>query len=425
MIGFLNTSLKEQCQGCEACCQICPKDALTMAPDNEGFRYPVLDESRCIHCNLCHKVCPEEAAAVKYDDKQIAFGGYNLNNHILQNSTSGGAFSAIVDSWCDENYIIFGAIADGLSVHHAYINDKAMVNNFRKSKYSQSNIRKTYKEAADFLKQGKKVLFSGTPCQIGALNNFLSIKKINTDNLLTVEVVCEGVPSPLYIRKMDDYFEHKFGSRIATIDYRYKDISRWDFELMKIVLKDKGKWDFQIMCCNAKKGGGIFKKDRWFNPFWSIWLNHLMSRPSCYHCPYTTPNRVADITLGDLWGVHLYCPELYGQNGGSSLIVANSLKGKAALNNAKKMMFGHALRFADALKYQSPMRKPISMNPDRSAFMKDLQNPDITYKQLNSKWSKKPSVKLLFSKYIWGNRQKVALWNFKQKYFNRNSKTSE
>ena len=154
----------------------------------------------------------------------------------------------------------------------------------------------------------------------------------------------------------------------------------------------------------------IIIKDRWFNPFWSVWLQHLMSRPSCYKCPFTTSERVADITLGDLWGVHLYCPELYGKNGGSSLVVCNTEKGKEVFKKARSQMYGHELRFEDALKYQGPMRKPIAENDKRDLFMTDLKS-DMDFKNLNKKWAEPPTIKLLFQKYIWGNRQKVFVWN--------------
>jgi len=155
-------------------------------------------------------------------------------------------------------------------------------------------------------------------------------------------------------------------------------------------------------------------KDRWFNPFWSIWLKHLMSRPSCYECPFTTQERCADITLGDLWGVHLYCPELYGKNGGSSLVIANTSKGKEVVKAAQEQMYGHELKFEDALRYQGPMRKSIGKNTQREECMRDLQST-MSYDEINAKWATAPSLKLLYQKYIWGNRQKIWWWNIKQK----------
>ena len=163
----------------------------------------------------------------------------------------------------------------------------------------------------------------------------------------------------------------------------------------------------------------VIKKDRWLNPFWSIWLNHLMSRPSCYKCKFTRPERVADITLGDLWGVHIYCPELYGKNGGSSLVICNTDKGKEVFHKASRRMYGHELKFEDAIRYQSPLRKNIDENSQRDDFMKDLIGP-MDYKSLNKKWAKRPTIKLLISKYVWGNRQKVALWNLKHRRYTNN-----
>lgn len=336
-------------------------------------------------------------------EDKYAFGGYILDKTARFESTSGGAFSAVVEAYCDSNYVIFGAEDDGLEVFHSYVQDKAELNKYRKSKYSQSKVGIAYKECREFLISGKKVLFSGTPCQVAALKMFLNNTKTDTGNLLTVEVVCEGVPSPLYVRK----YEKSLGAKINSLDYRFKGKS----------IFNNGKWDFQVMKADMKGKKAVIM-DRWFNPFWSIWLNHLMSRPSCGECPFAKQERVADITLGDLWGVHLYCPELYGKNGGSSLIVANTVKGKEIVKKAQTYMYGHELKFGDALKYQSPMRKHIDVNPKREEFMQDLQS-DMTYEEINKKWAKKPTIKLLWQKYVWGNRQKIALWNIKKNVLHR------
>ena len=395
---FLDTEDKITCFGCEGCIQICSRNAISMEEDSEGFRYPVINPAACIHCRLCRKVCPYDNMPMKYDSDQYVFGGYHLDPETRFDSTSGGAFSAIVDSFCNQNYVIFGAEAKGLLVFHSYITDKKEVHKFRKSKYSQSIMNSSYKNAKRFLQEGKKVLFSGTPCQIAGLLSFL--ENVNKDNLLTVEVICEGVPSPLYIRKLNHYIEKKYGASIESIDYRYTG---------KGVLS-QGKWDFEIMMITLQNKKNVLFKDRWFNPFWSIWLDHLMSRPSCYQCPFTTTGRVADITLGDLWGVHKYCPELYGRNGGSSLVTCNTEKGKIVFLDAQKRMFGHELKFEDALRYQGPMRKPITVNPSRELFFEDLKS-NTDYHMINKKWAKKPTFKLFLQKYLWGNRQKVFVWN--------------
>lgn len=397
MANYFESNDKKMCFGCESCAQTCPKDAITMIEDSEGFRYPVVDEDKCIHCGLCKKVCPHENMPFASDDDKYAFGGYHIDDEVRGQSTSGGAFSAIVDAYCDDNYVVFGATAEALRVYHKSITDKTKINDLRKSKYSQSSIGDTYKEVKEALKDNKKVLFSGTPCQMAGLKAYL--QNVDTANLLTVEVICEGVPSPLYVRKLDEYLEKKYGSKIADLDYRYTD--------MKSIGKyTYGKWDFEIMKVILENGKEL-KKDRWFNPYWKLWLNHLMSRPSCYECLFTTTKRQADITLGDLWGVHLYCPELYGNNKGASLVICNTEKGKKVFENAKKFMYGHELKFEEALKYQGPLKKNIAYNDDRDEFIKDLQTLD--YKSIIEKWYNKPSFKLLVSKYVWGNRQKIFI----------------
>ena len=393
ILDFQLAENKCTCCGCEACVQKCPHSAISMIRDDEGFYYPIVDDEKCVDCGLCRQICQYQHPVSKCQETQVAYGGHILDETVLNESTSGGAFTAIVDEWCDENYVIFGAMADGIKVRHYYITDKSQLAAFRRSKYSQSVIGDSYKDALSFLKSGKKVLFSGTPCQIAALKSFL--KDGYYDNLLTVEVVCEGLPSPLFIEKL----EKKLGGKITTLDYRYKDDDRWDFEVMYIENTIFRK---------------PLKRDRWFNPFWSIWLSHLMSRPSCYNCLYTTSNRVADITLGDLWGVHLYCPDLYNDDKGASLIVANTEHGRSLVESIMGKTFeGRELDFSTALKYQGPMRKSISMNPNRGAFMRDLLSMD--YDGICKKWVNRPSIRLLISKYLWGtNRQVVRRWKKKQ-----------
>ena len=416
-IGFLRTANPTQCFGCEACVQICPHSALSMKEDEEGFRYPQLNTNRCVECGLCNRTCPIENPVLKNEESQEAFGGYAKNDEIRCLSTSGGAFSCIVEAWCKKDYVIFGAVSVGLDVFHSYITDKKQIESFRKSKYSQSVIGDSYLKARQFLREGKYVLFSGTPCQIAGLMRFLSIGKTDIARLLTVEVVCEGVPSPLYIRKMNSYVREKYNSKIFNLDYRFKDGKYDNINIHNNVTR-KGRWDFEVMSIILNNGKQL-KRDRWFNPFWSIWLNHLMNRPSCYVCLFTTKQRIADITLGDLWGVHIYCPELYGSNGGASLMISNTLKGHEAAYQASKLMLGHTLNIDDAVKFQGPMRKCVPMNPLRKEFMNELIDPAISYKELNKKWVKKPTIKLIISKYLWGNHQKVRLTNLKQKLFRK------
>lgn len=402
MKGYLKTLVKEECFGCEACLQACHKNAIKMVEDDEGFRYPQVDSEKCVNCGACYKTCPYENLPEKNQGEHYVFGGYIKDLGVRDKSTSGGVFSALVDAWCEENYVIFGAEARGLEIYHSFIEDKKDLGKYRRSKYSQSHVGDSYLKARQFLKEGKTVLFSGTPCQIAALKNVLG-KNTPIDKLLTIEVVCEGFPSPLLLRKYEQHLTEKKGIKFETIDYRFKDGSRWDYEVMSIEYSSLD---------GSKKG--VFRRDRWFNPFWMFWANRLMSRPSCVPCPFRTADRESDITLGDLWGVHLYCPELYGKNRGCTLTVCNTDKGKTVLKKAEPFLFGHELKYEDALKYQRPMRVVVPANPRRDEFMNDLKA--MNYQELCKKWKPREPVKVLFKKYIWGkNSQVVWMWKVKNK----------
>ena len=397
---YLETQNKTHCFGCEACVQACVVGAITMVVDGEGFRYPAIDVAKCVNCEKCRKVCPASAMPQRAVSPVRTFGGYATDDKVRGKSTSGGLFSALVDAWCDTDTIVFGAETVGLEVRHSWVRYGDGIDKFRKSKYLQSEIGDCYCAAKQFLSEGKRVLFSGTPCQIAGLKKFLGDRLI--DNILTVEVVCEGVPTPLYIKKFADWLGGRLGGKVTEIDYRYKDGHRWDFQVMQVSLESPT--------------GGTFKwkQDRWFNPFWSIWLQHLISRPSCYKCPFATRERVADITLGDLWGVHLYCPDLYGRNGGASVVFCNNDKGSRALELAVESLHGRDLVLEVAIRYQGPMRNHIAVNERRSECMEDIKK--MPYKQFVRKWARRPTLKLLVQKYLWGNHQKVWLWNLLRKH---------
>lgn len=397
--GYLNTNEKTQCAGCSACVQACPFGALAMERDEEGFAYPVLDAELCRDCGLCHKACFIEHCPEFHDGVREVFGGHHVDAEVLAGSTSGGAFTALVQTWFKRSgtCVVWGAVAHGLKVRHecAASIDEAV--KFRKSKYSQSDMGLAYREIRKQLSKGWSVLFSGTPCQVAGLYAYLGNSECG--NLLTVEVICEGVPSPHYIQKYAKRLEARCGASLETLDYRDKDGHKWDFQVMSASLES----------------GHHFKVDRWFNPYWSIWLQHLMNRPSCYTCSFARPERVADISLGDLWGVHIYCPDLYNGNAGASLVVCSTDAGASLLEGSRPLLSGRELSFEDALRFQGPMRRPVGRESRREDFMKDLLSMDID--QLERKWAKRPTIKLLISKYLWGNRQKVALWKIKKRIF--------
>jgi coenzyme F420-reducing hydrogenase beta subunit len=377
---------------------VCPVNAIVMKEDDEGFVYPFINQDICINCHKCVKMCPHNSDTEKYEYNPLVYGGSNKNKEIKQDSTSGGIFSAIVEKfYTGEDCYIFGAVAHGLKVCHEYVNDISEIGRFRKSKYAQSDMSNTYENVRKLLSNGKKVLFSGTPCHVAALKSFLEDQYYN-ENLLTVDVVCEGIPSPLLIRKQAEWLEKKYSSKVVYFDYRFKDKNRWDYQVGKYIFED----------------GRELRIDRWFNPFWVLWARRLMSRPSCVQCPFRTKDRVADITLGDLWGCQNYCPELYDNNEGAGLVFCNSARGKALFRKTIESLNGHELMDSDALKYQRPMYTIVPASNDRDAFMEDLKSLD--YPAIIKKWKAKEPIKVLFKKYIIGsNKQIVMLYKIKER----------
>ena len=220
---------KQDCCGCHACASVCARHSITMQEDNEGFLYPVVDASTCIDCGLCEKVCP----VINQDEPRKPLKVYaakNRNEEIRRQSSSGGIFTPLAESVIREGGVAFGAKFDkDWNVVHAWTDTIEGIADFRGSKYVQSIIGDTYREAREFLKQGRKVLFSGTPCQIAGLRKFL---RKEYENLLTVDVVCHGVPSPLVWR---EYLkENTKGKEILRIDFREK---KWVGKIIGWLLK--------------------------------------------------------------------------------------------------------------------------------------------------------------------------------------------
>lgn len=389
--SYFKTKDTKHCCGCEACAQACPVGAIEMVADEEGFRYPRIDVEACVSCGMCDRICSADAC-LRRSEPLACFGGHILDAAVLGDSTSGGIFSAIAESFLEQGGVVFGVEPDGaFGARHACTSNVQELNRFRGSKYIQSRVGAAYSQALERLKLGERVLFSGTPCQIAGLKARLG-RWAQSDCLLTVEVVCEGVPSPLFAEKQCQFVsQDRFsGDSIALLRYRDKALDRWDYQVTSFV----------------SSSGKTWKTDRWFNPFWSIWLKHLMSRPSCYGCVYAGRERCADISLGDLWGVHLYCPDLYNGNRGASIAFCNSERGTKALEAVMSQLDGRWLDVDDAIRYQKPMREPIEASKERALFMADLRVLD--YQALCEKWADEPSRELLVSKYLWGTNAQVC-----------------
>ena len=299
---------KKQCSGCEACATCCPKHCITMKQDEEGFFYPQVDASLCVKCGLCDKICP----MYKYVDKRHPIATYAMENPdvaVRLDSSSGGLFNLLAEQIISEGGSVFGAKFDNdWKVIHGRADTTTDLKGLRKSKYSQSRINRSYADATELIKQGKKVLFSGTPCQIAGLSNLL---KKDYENLLLVEVACHGVPSP---KIWHDYLKEISEGDLTQI----KDVSFRD--------KQSNGWrDYHVVI--SGEWGPLVKESHHKNSYMQCYIKNLTVRPSCFSCRAKAGRSGCDITVADLWGR----PKSKDDNLGTCLVMVYSEKGRNAI----------------------------------------------------------------------------------------------
>ncbi len=327
-----------------------------MVEDIEGFRYPNVNEDRCISCSVCIKTCPviaREKSTIALNNIRAAYAMKHKDDTILMNSTSGGIFTALSDKILDKGGVIYGAAFDeNMVVRHIRAVDSIGRDEMRGSKYVKSDIGGIFSLIRQDLQAGKCVLFTGTPCQIEGLKLFLKEK---TDNLICVDLVCHGVPSPKILKDYFNLLERKAHSRITRYQFRPK---RWTWhEHREIAFFENGKEQ---------------STELW--P--SIYYSRLATRPSCHNCKFTNLNRPGDITIADCRGIDKIKPD-FGSNEGVSLVLINTEKGKEALNAIKNEIILEEVDVNDVL--QPPMKCSSTPNPRRDLFWnvyldKGLQN---------------------------------------------------
>lgn len=302
MIQILN---KKDCVGCSACVERCPVQCISFDIDKQGFKYPKVDTSRCIDCSLCERVCPVINQGSE-NDPIFVYGATNPDEEIVRSSSSGGIFFAIASTVINQGGVVFGArFNEDYSVVHSFALTIDELHKFQGSKYVQSDIGDSYKQAENFLKQGKRVLFSGTPCQIAGLSHFL--RKDYGDQLIKVDVICHGVPSPLV---WENYISQCIGNtqNIRRISFRDKR-NGWSTYGLSYCIENKDRYESLLQ-----------------NIYLQGFLRDLTLRPSCFDCPSKGGRSRSDITLGDFWRVESLEPQIHF-NTGTSLILINSAKG--------------------------------------------------------------------------------------------------
>jgi coenzyme F420-reducing hydrogenase beta subunit len=400
---MINIIDKPNCCGCHACYNSCPQKCISMQSDDEGFWYPVVDQKECIDCGLCETVCPILSKPM-VENRPTAYACLNKDDKIRQQSSSGGVFSVVAANVLANHGVVFGAGFDSeFSVLHSWTDGLDGLRNFRGSKYVQSSIGDTYERAKDFLKQGRQVLFSGTPCQIAGLKSYLGK---DYEGLICLDIICHGVPSPLVWKQ----YCSKQGN---------------NNELKSISFRDKTFGWKRFSLKFTDKNNDEYLKDLNSDEFMQGFLKNVYLRPSCYHCSFKTLARQSDITLADFWGIENILSS-FDDDQGTSLILVNSNKGKEIFLAVVDKMKCEKVDLDQAILHNSAAIKSVDCNPKRDKFFRELSDStDIS--QLIAKYTKVSfsrkvymKVRLLLSRikrkilYLWMEQKKSKAQSLEQ-----------
>lgn len=331
---------KSQCCGCTACASICPEQCIQMIEDKEGFLYPQINHSVCIDCGLCEKVCPV-LHPVQAKERPAVFAAVNNNFEVRMQSSSGGIFTLLAEQTIQKGGVVFGACFDKeWNVVHRYTETLGGLSVFRGSKYVQSDMGTSFQDAKRFLDQGREVLFSGTPCQIAGLKNYL---RRSYPTLLTVEVACHGVPSP---KVWKSYLSGK--RNIRSINFRSK-IQGWKNFRLELIYAD------------GRVEGASLENDFYMKAF----LFNLSLRPSCYACATKIKSSQSDIVIADFWGIDQIQPEI-DDNKGCSLVMVNNSKILPLLHQLDCHLYPQS--FDSAIKYNRAIVESFHQPVNRKFF---------------------------------------------------------
>lgn len=360
--------LTKTCTGCFACANGCPKDAITLPENYEGFYFPVIDSDKCVDCGLCDKICPQVTDQQAYN-AQKAYYGWATDDKVRKASSSGGMFHLLARTVLTEGGVVYGASFNYNEIIRleCHSTDEVALDELQRSKYVQSYIGFTFRKIKKDLADGRKVLFSGTPCQAAGLSAFL---RKDYDNLMLVDFICHGVPSMDLLRKHIDYLGIK---NVKEIVFRPKN-KGWvdDFEIRYSKKRSAKPTDIKL-----------YRIPWRFDEYYNIFEKYYNIRQSCRNCSYCNGNRLADITLADFWRVNDFNTALWDKRG-VSLILANTTKGlyiMSEMSKSESCVIGEV-----PLEYTSYVYERIRTNPEspyqsnvRDAFLHDVYT--IGYKE--------------------------------------------
>lgn len=340
---------KKYCCGCSACSNVCPQNCISMQSDQEGFLYPQINSDECINCGCCDRVCPIENRTI-YESQRKTYVGYTLEDMVRMKSSSGGIFTLVAKEILSQGGVVFGAAFDEkYEVKHIAITDQVQLEMLQGSKYTQSDLGDTFLQVKKYLREDKKVLYSGTACQIAGLKKYLGGDQ---PNLVTLDVLCHGVPSPKVWKK---YLEEKHYGSIKMISFRHK-------------VKDWREYNMLIQYYNLPDYDVNHNQD----PFMKLFLSNASLRPSCYDCRFKEMDRPSDITLGDCWGVKKCAAEM-DDGKGVSLIVIHTEKGAKLFGQISGLLRAKELPLDDVLSPHDDARCSVNAHKNRDKMFKALE----------------------------------------------------
>lgn len=358
---------KEECCGCAACMNVCPKQAICMHEDENGFVYPGIDYTKCIQCGMCKTICAYQNPT-EMMFPQRAYAGYNEDKESIMKSASGGLFAVLATSVINHGGVVVGAAyvnhENLLSVSHIVVENIEDLEKLQGSKYVQSNIENCYKDIKAYLEQERIVLFSGTPCQIDATKRFLGKKY---DNFYTVDIICHGVPAQKTWRIYLDWLSKKTKKNIEKFNFRDKNAGWENFE----ILINNGDGKKKTSCVNISCKESAFYQD---------FLDANIYRENCYSCKYAQNYRVGDITIGDYWGIRKVHPEFMCMKNwisiskmGISCVLVNSEKGQVLIDDFSDGFCKCDTTIENVFKYNgqlnSPSVRPVKREQCLAAYL--------------------------------------------------------
>jgi coenzyme F420-reducing hydrogenase beta subunit len=348
----------KDCTGCSACAHICPKNCIGLLSDNYGFLYPHINNDICVNCGICENICP--VLNIAEQDTPINTNCYAAKTNeetIRAQSSSGGVFSVIAEKVLKNNGFVYGAAFDkNFVVKHIGISTIDDLDLLRRSKYVQSDLNNCFTDIESNLKDGKTVLFTGTPCQIEGL---LSYFKKPYDNLITMDFVCHGVPAPAVWGRYKEQLEEQYNSTITNVNFRDKSLG-WKTSSLYVEFENGNVY------CNT------FSND----PYIKAFLTNLDLRNSCYSCKFKTTNHKSDITVADYWGINKIAPEI-DDDKGISLLLVNTEKGNALLADIKNYLTLTKTDVEKAFTYNPCIIKSAPRHNFRQYFLSSYNKGDF------------------------------------------------